>query len=74
MDMGFSHWMALESAMRGERSRRRFTRETLGRIYAFARPHRRALVGFLLLSVVSRLPAVRRQLAWRLSGLVYRPS
>jgi hypothetical protein len=28
----------------------------------------------LLLSTVSRLPAVRRQLAWRLSGLVYRPS
>jgi 2-polyprenyl-6-methoxyphenol hydroxylase-like FAD-dependent oxidoreductase len=28
----------------------------------------------LLLSVVSRLPAVRRQLAWRLSGLIYRPS
>ncbi|MEP6874292.1 MAG: FAD-dependent monooxygenase [Burkholderiales bacterium] len=27
----------------------------------------------LLLSTVSRLPAVRRQLAWRLSGLVYRP-
>ncbi|MES1163562.1 MAG: FAD-dependent monooxygenase, partial [Rhizobacter sp.] len=26
----------------------------------------------LLLSTVSRLPAVRRQLAWRLSGLVYR--
>jgi len=27
----------------------------------------------LLLSTVSLLPAVRRQLAWRLSGLVYRP-
>ncbi len=26
----------------------------------------------LLLSTVSRLPLVRRQLAWRLSGLVYR--
>jgi ATP-binding cassette subfamily B protein len=59
MDMGFSHWMALESAMRGgERSRRRFTREILGRIYAFARPHRRALVGFLVLSVVSATLAV----------------
>lgn len=28
----------------------------------------------LLLSTLSRLPVVRRQLAWRLSGLVYRPS
>lgn len=28
----------------------------------------------LLLSAVSRLPAARRRLAWRLSGLVYRPS
>jgi len=27
----------------------------------------------LLLSTISLLPAVRRQLAWRLSGLVYRP-
>src|SRR5919198_6039226 len=58
MDMGFSHWMALESAMRGERSRRRFTKATLRRIAAFARPHRRALVGFLVLSVVSAALAV----------------
>jgi ATP-binding cassette, subfamily B, bacterial len=58
MDMGFSHWMALESAMRGERSRRRFTMATLRRIAAFARPHRRALVGFLVLSVVSAALAV----------------
>jgi len=27
----------------------------------------------LLLSTASRLPFVRRQLAWRLSGLTYRP-
>jgi ABC-type multidrug transport system fused ATPase/permease subunit len=58
MDMGFSHWMALESAMHGERSRRRFTKATLLRIAGFARPHRRALVGFLLLSVVSAALAV----------------
>ena len=58
MDMGFSHWMALESAMHGERSRRRFTRETLRRIAVFARPHRKALVAFLVLSVVSAVLAV----------------
>jgi len=40
---------------------------------ATVRPGLRGLRN-LLLSVVSRLPAVRRQLAWRLSGLVYRPS
>ncbi|MEW6476636.1 MAG: ABC transporter ATP-binding protein [Actinomycetota bacterium] len=58
MDMGFSHWMALESAMHGERSRRRFSRATLRRIAAFARPHRRALVAFLVLSVISAILAV----------------
>jgi ABC-type multidrug transport system fused ATPase/permease subunit len=58
MDMGFSHWMALESAMHGERSKKTFTRATLRRIAAFARPHRRSLVAFLILSVVSAILAV----------------
>ena len=58
MDMGFSHWMALESAMHGERSRKRFTKQTLRRIAEFARPHRKALVAFLLLSVVSAILTV----------------
>jgi 2-polyprenyl-6-methoxyphenol hydroxylase-like FAD-dependent oxidoreductase len=38
---------------------------------ATVRPGLRGLRN-LLLSTVSRLPAIRRQLAWRLSGLVYR--
>src|SRR3954453_4738972 len=58
MDMGFSHWMALESAMHGERTKRTFSRATLRRIVAFARPHRRALVAFLILSVISAVLAV----------------
>ena len=58
MDMGFSHWMALHSAMNGEQSRRRFTKATLRRIAAFARPHRKALIAFLVLSVVSAILAV----------------
>src|SRR5687767_2350178 len=58
MDMGFSHWMALESAMHGEKSRRRFTKATLRRIAEFARPHRKALIAFLVLSVVSAILAV----------------
>ena len=35
MEMGFSHWMALESAMHGDQPRRRFSRATLRRIGAF---------------------------------------
>src|SRR3954469_18410536 len=58
MDMGFSHWMALESAMHGERTKRTFSRGALRRIVAFARPPRRALVAFLILSVISAVLAV----------------
>ena len=58
MDMGFSHWMALESAMHGERNKKTFTRATLRRIAVFARPHRKALVAFLVLSVISAVLAV----------------
>jgi ATP-binding cassette subfamily B protein len=58
MDMGFSHWMALESAMQGDQPRRTFSRETLRRIGAFARPHRRKLVAFLALSVASAVLSV----------------
>ncbi len=58
MDMGFSHWMALESAMQSDQPRRAFSRATLRRIAAFARPHRRALAVFLLLSVVSAVLTV----------------
>ncbi len=58
MEMGFSHWMALESAMRGDQQKRTFTRATLTRILTFARPHRRALTVFLLLSVASAVLAV----------------
>lgn len=52
MQMDFSHWMALESAMQGEVPRRSFSRATLRRILAFARPYRRDLALFLVLSVI----------------------
>src|SRR5919199_3619067 len=58
MDMGFSHWMAMHSAMQGEQPRRAFSGATLRRIAAFARPHRRALVLFLVLSVATAVLAV----------------
>jgi ATP-binding cassette, subfamily B, bacterial len=56
--MNFGHWMALESAMNDERPKRPFSRATLTRIAAFARPHRRGLVAFLLLSVVAAVLTV----------------
>ena len=52
MDLGFNSWMALESAMQGDQPRRTPSRATLRRVLAFARPHRRDLLGFLALSVV----------------------
>ncbi len=52
MQMDFSHWMALESAMQGDQPRRKISRATLKRILEFARPHRRALVLYLGLSVL----------------------
>jgi protein involved in polysaccharide export with SLBB domain len=58
MDMGFGHWMALESAMQGDQPKRTFTRATLQRVWGFARPHRRALAAFLGLSVVAAVLAV----------------
>ena len=56
--MNFSHWMALESAMQGSQPRRTVSRATLRRILAFAKPHRRALVAFLVLSVVGAVLTV----------------
>ncbi|MCI3950201.1 MAG: transporter ATP-binding protein [Acidimicrobiales bacterium] len=56
--MDFSHWMALESALQGDQPRRAFNRATLRRVAAFARPHRRALIAFLLLSVVAAVLTV----------------
>src|SRR5262245_460580 len=63
MQMDFSHWMALESAMQGQQPRRAFSRASLRRIWAFAQPHRRALAAFLLLSVTSALLGVATPVA-----------
>src|SRR5689334_8512419 len=52
MNMDVGTWIALESAMQGDQPRRGIPRATLRRIASFARPHRRALVAFLILSVV----------------------
>ncbi|MET8297733.1 MULTISPECIES: ABC transporter ATP-binding protein [unclassified Streptomyces] len=59
MDMEVTAWHSLHSAINAQQgSRRPFSAAGLRRIGAFARPHRRGLTLFLLLSVVGALLAV----------------
>ena len=50
MNVDMNSWMALHSAMQDE-PKRTFNKAILGRVWEFARPHRRALFAFVLLSV-----------------------
>ena len=56
--MNFNHWSALQSAKRAGETHRSFSRTTLRRVGQFAKPHRRALLAFLGLSVVGAVLAV----------------
>ena len=56
--MDVSLWMALQSTMQDDGHRRSVSRATLRRVMAFARPHRRALVAFLLFSTVGAVLGV----------------
>ncbi|MFF4232364.1 ABC transporter ATP-binding protein [Streptomyces sp. NPDC001820] len=58
MDMEVTAWTSLHSAMNAQQDQRPISRATLRRIASFARPHRRQLYRFLLLSVVTALLAV----------------
>ncbi|CAN5523499.1 ABC transporter ATP-binding protein [soil metagenome] len=58
MDMQVTAWMSLYNAMNAESDRRPFSKATMRRIGQFARPHRRQLGWFLLLSVVTAALAV----------------
>ncbi|MGW6947011.1 ABC transporter ATP-binding protein [Streptomyces xanthophaeus] len=58
MDMEVTAWTSLHSAINAQEDRRPLSRASLRRIAAFARPHRRGLTFFLLLSVVTALLAV----------------
>jgi len=58
VSMDMAAWSSLYSAMTAQDDTRPFRRETLRRILAFARPHRRLLAGFLALSVVLAVLAV----------------
>jgi ABC-type multidrug transport system fused ATPase/permease subunit len=57
--MDVSVWMALQSAMQEDgAARRSVSRATVRRVVAFARPHRRALVAFGVLSTVGAVLGV----------------
>ena len=56
--MDVSVWMALQSTMQDEGPRRSVSRATLRRVMAFARPHRRRLLAFLLLSTAGAVLGV----------------
>ncbi|MFJ9407259.1 ABC transporter ATP-binding protein [Streptomyces sp. NPDC101393] len=58
MDMEVTAWHSLHSTITAQQGRRSFSRATLRRIAAFARPHRRHLVWFLVLSTVTAMMAV----------------
>lgn len=58
MSMEVTAWSSLHSAMNAQQDRRPFSRATVRRIASFARPRRRELYRFLVLSVVTALLAV----------------
>ncbi|MGW7074873.1 ABC transporter ATP-binding protein [Streptomyces sp. NPDC054866] len=58
MSMETTAWTQLHSVMNAEQDRRPFARATLRRIGTFARPHKRRIVYFVLLSIITALLAV----------------
>lgn len=58
MSMETTAWTQLQSVMHAEQDRRPFARATLRRIGTFARPHKRRIVHFVLLSIITALLAV----------------
>ncbi|MEU5951637.1 ABC transporter ATP-binding protein [Streptomyces sp. NPDC047525] len=58
MSMETTAWTQLQSVMNAEQDRRPFARATLRRIGIFARPHKRRIVYFVLLSIVTAMLAV----------------
>ncbi|TDU03359.1 ABC-type multidrug transport system fused ATPase/permease subunit [Streptomyces sp. 846.5] len=58
MSMESTAWMQLHSVMNAQQERRPLTRATAKRIGAFARPHRRQILQFLVLSIATALLAV----------------
>ncbi len=56
--MEVTAWTSMYSAMHAQQDRRPFSRRLLARILVFARPHRRQLVTFLVLTVLAAVLAV----------------
>lgn len=59
MDVDMNGWMALDSAMKAERAaNKKLSRATLRRVGEFARPHRRKLTIFIIMSTVGAVLTV----------------
>ena len=58
MNVDMNGWMALHSAMQGEPPKKAFTKEILVRVWQFAKPYHRALLGFLATSVLAAVLTV----------------
>src|SRR5690554_1017931 len=58
MSMETTAWHSLYTTMHAQQDRRPFSRATVARIARFARPHRRRLVWFLLVSVLTAVGTV----------------
>ena len=72
MSMEFAAWNSLYHMMTAQQDKRPFTWATVRRIAAFARPHVRLLVGFLVLSVIGAFLAVATPLlAGRVVDLIF---
>ena len=76
MDMETTAWISLHRTMNATDDRRPFSMATLRRIGGFARPHRRLLAWFLLLSVVTAVLAVATPVlaGWVVDAIVARSS
>jgi ATP-binding cassette subfamily B protein len=76
MDMETTAWMSLYNTMNATDDKRPFSMATLRRIANFARPHRRLLGWFLLLSVVTAVLAVATPVlaGWVVDAIVQRSS
>src|SRR5919106_4129676 len=58
VSMEMTAWTSMYHAMHKQDEKRPFSKATLKRILAFARPHKRALIAFLLLSIGAAVLAV----------------
>jgi ABC-type multidrug transport system fused ATPase/permease subunit len=76
MDMETTAWMSLYNTMHATEDRRPFSVATLRRIGRFARPHKRLLSWFLVLSVVTAVLAVATPVlaGWVVDAIVARSS